>query len=55
MAFEFDAAFWATVALFVFLGVIIYLKVPGMIGKLLTLEQVDEAFSRNADYRWPGE
>lgn len=35
MAFEFDAAFWATVALVVFLGVVIYLKVPGMIGKLL--------------------
>jgi len=35
MAFEFDAAFWATVSLFVFLGVIIYLKVPGMIGKAL--------------------
>ena len=35
MAFEFDAAFWATVSLFVFLAVIIYLKVPGMIGKAL--------------------
>ena len=35
MAFEFDAAFWATISLFVFLGVIIYLKVPGMIGKAL--------------------
>ena len=35
MAFEFDAAFWATIALFVFIGVIIYLKVPGMIGKAL--------------------
>jgi len=35
MAFEFDAAFWATVALLVFLGVIVYLKVPGMITKML--------------------
>lgn len=28
-----DATFWATAALFIFLGVVIYLKVPGMIGK----------------------
>jgi len=35
MAFEFDAAFWATISLLVFLGVVIYLKVPGMIGKAL--------------------
>lgn len=35
MAFEFDAAFWATVALIIFIGVILYLKVPGMIGKAL--------------------
>src|SRR3569623_297789 len=35
MAFEFDAAFWATIALLVFLGVVVYLKVPGMIGKML--------------------
>ena len=35
MAFEFDAAFWATIALFVFIGVVLYLKVPGMIGKAL--------------------
>jgi len=35
MHFEFDAAFWATIALFCFLGVVIYLKVPGMIGKAL--------------------
>ena len=27
----FDAAFWATVALFVFLAVVLYLKVPAMI------------------------
>ena len=27
----FDAAFWATIALIVFLGVMVYLKVPGMI------------------------
>src|SRR6201747_2031983 len=33
--FEFDAAFWATIALFVFIAVIVYLKVPGMIGKAL--------------------
>ena len=31
----FDAAFWATIALFLFIGVIIYLKVPGMITKAL--------------------
>ena len=31
----FDAAFWATIALFVFIGVIVYLKVPGMITKAL--------------------
>ncbi len=35
MAFEFDAAFWATIALFVFLAVMVYLKVPSMIGKML--------------------
>ena len=35
MAFEFDAAFWATIALLVFLGVVVYLKVPAMIGKML--------------------
>jgi F-type H+-transporting ATPase subunit b len=33
--FEFDAAFWATIALFVFLGVVLYLKVPAMITKAL--------------------
>lgn len=26
---EFDATFWAAVALFIFLGVVLYLKVPG--------------------------
>jgi F-type H+-transporting ATPase subunit b len=31
----FDAAFWATVALFLFIAVIFYLKVPGMITKAL--------------------
>jgi len=31
----FDAAFWATIALFLFVAVIIYLKVPGMITKAL--------------------
>src|SRR5437868_6370061 len=35
MGFEFDAAFWATIALLVFLGVIAYLKVPAMIVKAL--------------------
>ncbi len=30
-----DAAFWATVALLLFIGLIVYLKVPGMIGKAL--------------------
>ena len=35
MAFEFDAAFWATIALFVFIGVALYLKLPGMIAKSL--------------------
>jgi F-type H+-transporting ATPase subunit b len=31
----FDAAFWATIALFIFIGVVIYLKLPAMIGKML--------------------
>src|ERR1044072_9217964 len=31
----FDAAFWATIALFLFIGVVVYLKVPGMITKAL--------------------
>lgn len=31
----FDAAFWATAALVVFLAVVIYLKVPAMVGKAL--------------------
>lgn len=35
MAFEFDAAFWATIALLVFVAVIVYLKVPGLLGKAL--------------------
>ena len=30
-----DATFWAMIALFIFLGVVIYLKVPGMIAKAL--------------------
>jgi F-type H+-transporting ATPase subunit b len=33
MAFNFDAAFWATIALFAFIAVVIYLKVPAMITK----------------------
>ena len=32
---QFDAAFWATIALFIFLGVVLYLKLPAMIGKAL--------------------
>jgi F-type H+-transporting ATPase subunit b len=32
---EIDATFWAMIALFVFLGVVVYLKVPGMLGKNL--------------------
>lgn len=35
MEFHFDAAFWATVALVVFLGVVLYLKVPALITKML--------------------
>src|SRR4051812_26697713 len=35
MAFQFDAAFWATVALFVFLAVMLYLKIPAIITKAL--------------------
>jgi F-type H+-transporting ATPase subunit b len=35
MAFEFDAAFWATIALFVFIIVMVWLKVPAMITKML--------------------
>jgi F-type H+-transporting ATPase subunit b len=30
-----DATFWALIALIIFLGIIVYLKVPGMIGKSL--------------------
>lgn len=30
-----DAAFWATAALVIFIGLIVYLKVPGMLGKAL--------------------
>ncbi len=30
-----DATFWATVALVIFLGIMIYVKVPGMITKSL--------------------
>ena len=30
-----DATFWALIALFIFLGVVVYLKVPGMIAKAL--------------------
>jgi F-type H+-transporting ATPase subunit b len=33
--FAFDEAFWAMIALFVFIGVVLYLKVPGLIGKAL--------------------
>ena len=35
MGFEFDAAFWATVALVVFLAVVVYYKVPGLVTKAL--------------------
>src|SRR5215813_4850754 len=35
MTFEFDAAFWATIALFAFVGVVLYYKVPAMMGKAL--------------------
>ena len=35
MAFEFDAAFWATAALFVFIIVMVWLKVPAMITRML--------------------
>jgi F-type H+-transporting ATPase subunit b len=30
-----DATFWATVALFIFLGIVFYMKVPGMITRSL--------------------
>jgi F-type H+-transporting ATPase subunit b len=30
-----DATFWATVALFIFIGIIVYLKVPGMLSRSL--------------------
>lgn len=32
---EIDATFWAMIALFIFLGVVVYLKVPGMLVKNL--------------------
>ena len=35
MTFEFDAAFWAAIALFVFIGVVLYYKVPSLVGKAL--------------------
>jgi len=30
-----DATFWAMIALFIFIGVVVYMKVPGMIAKAL--------------------
>ena len=30
-----DATFWATVALFIFIGILIYMKVPGMLARSL--------------------
>lgn len=30
-----DATFWATVALFIFLGIVVYVGVPGMMGRSL--------------------
>ncbi len=30
-----DATFWATVALLIFIGIVFYMKVPGMLGKSL--------------------
>ena len=30
-----DATFWATVSLFIFLGIVVYMGVPGMIGRSL--------------------
>lgn len=40
----FDAAFWATVALVVFIGLIVYLKVPALIGKALDgrIKQIED-------------
>lgn len=40
----FDAAFWATAALVVFIGVVLYLKVPAMITKALDgrIKQIEE-------------
>jgi len=40
----FDATFWATAALVVFLGLITYLKVPGMITKALDgrIKQIED-------------
>ena len=35
MHFEFDATFWALVGLVIFLGIMVWLKVPGQIGKSL--------------------
>ncbi len=35
MAFSFDAAFWATVALVLFIALVLYLKLPAMITKAL--------------------
>jgi len=32
---EFDATFWALVGLVLFLGVVVYMKVPGQVGRSL--------------------
>ncbi|HWJ89216.1 MAG TPA: ATP F0F1 synthase subunit B [Pelagibacterium sp.] len=32
---EFDATFWAFIALLIFFGIVVYFKVPGMIAKIL--------------------
>lgn len=32
---EFDATFWAFIALLIFFGIIVYFKIPGMIAKVL--------------------
>jgi F-type H+-transporting ATPase subunit b len=45
-----DATFWATIALVIFVGVVLYLKVPGMLSKSLD-ERADRIRAELEDAR----
>lgn len=45
-----DATFWATVALFIFVAIVLYLKVPGMVSKALD-ERADRIRAELEDAR----